>query len=96
MGVEKVTVLGRMTTDDGVFGEISYLEGGSATASVVADEDETSVYIIEGMSCSSFNSFSTQANGAYFFKLRLLFECPLRAQPRLVRAVLSLLGTVIG
>jgi len=37
-----------MSKDDGVFGEISFLEGVSATASVVADEDETAVYIIEG------------------------------------------------
>jgi CRP-like cAMP-binding protein len=41
-------VLGKFVKDDGVFGEISFLEGGAATASVVADEEETAVHIIEG------------------------------------------------
>lgn len=41
-------VLGRFVKDDGVFGEISFLEGGAASASVVADEPETAIHIIEG------------------------------------------------
>jgi CRP-like cAMP-binding protein len=41
-------VLGRMTNDDGLFGEISFLEGCPASASVIADEPDTAVYVIEG------------------------------------------------
>jgi len=31
-----------------LFGEMSFLEGGAATASVIADEDAVDMYIIEG------------------------------------------------
>jgi CRP-like cAMP-binding protein len=31
-----------------VFGEISFLEGGNTTAAVVADADETEIYVIAG------------------------------------------------
>jgi serine/threonine protein kinase/CRP-like cAMP-binding protein len=39
--------LGTMKTGE-VFGEISFLEGGKTTASVIADEDGTEIYIIDG------------------------------------------------
>eukprot|EP01125_Pyxidicula_operculata_P005664 TRINITY_DN1986_c0_g1_i1.p1 TRINITY_DN1986_c0_g1~~TRINITY_DN1986_c0_g1_i1.p1 ORF type:complete len:2857 (+),score=968.14 TRINITY_DN1986_c0_g1_i1:65-8635(+) len=42
----KSVVVGYLTADDGVFGEISFLENGRATASVIA-QVATEVYIIE-------------------------------------------------
>jgi len=36
-----------MTTGS-LFGEMSFLEGGPATASVIADDDAVEMYIIEG------------------------------------------------
>jgi len=40
-------VLGKMVESE-MFGEISFLEGGAATASVVADSDKVEIYVIEG------------------------------------------------
>jgi CRP-like cAMP-binding protein len=47
----KSKVLGKMgkdSKDDNLFGEISFLEGGRASASVVCDKDDTQIAIIEG------------------------------------------------
>lgn len=47
----KQKVLGKMgkdSKDDNLFGEISFLEGGRASASVVCDKDDTQIAIIEG------------------------------------------------
>lgn len=41
-------MIGLLTKDDSVFGEISFIEGGVTSASIVANEDNTEVYIIEG------------------------------------------------
>lgn len=43
----KSKVLGRMESGE-VFGEISFLEGGKTSATIVADE-ETEIYAIEGV-----------------------------------------------
>jgi len=39
-------ILGRISSDDGIFGEISFIEGDRASASVIAAED-TSIQVIE-------------------------------------------------
>jgi len=45
--VDEVIVLAKAQSGE-IFGEIAFLEGSSATASVVADEEDTVIHVIEG------------------------------------------------
>jgi hypothetical protein len=87
-GIERKTVLGRMGKEDGVFGEISFLEGGAATASVVADENEATVYIIEGYYLDILFQRNPRLSGRFYHYLAQLLakrvaqrEAALRSGP---------------
>lgn len=69
-----MTVLGRLTAEDGIFGEISFLEGGSATASIVADEPDTAVYIIEGYFLNVFFERNPGFSGRFYHFLAHLLS----------------------
>ena len=67
-------VLGRMVPDDGaVFGEISFLEGGAASASVIADENDTQVFVIEGYFLNVlFEKYPSMGGRFYHFLAQML------------------------
>lgn len=63
-------VLGRMNMDgDGIFGEISFLEGGKASASVVADQFDTQTAIIEGYYLEIVFQYHPELSGRFYHYL---------------------------
>jgi CRP-like cAMP-binding protein len=76
----EVKVLGRLQPEDGIFGEISFLEGGCATASIVADEPETAIYIIEGYFLNVYFERNPGVGGRFFHFLAQLLSKRIKAR----------------
>lgn len=67
-----VCVLGTMATDgtnELLFGEISFLEGGKASASVLCDKDDTQIAIIEGYWLDALFQYYPELSGRFFHYL---------------------------
>lgn len=66
-------VLGKMAlaegSTDNLFGEISFLEGGKASASVVCDKDETQIAIIEGYWLDVLFQYYPELSGRFYHYL---------------------------
>lgn len=66
-------VLGKMAlaegSTDNLFGEISFLEGGKASASVVCDKDDTKVAIIEGYWLDVLFQYYPELSGRFYHYL---------------------------
>jgi len=66
-------VLGKMAlaegSTDSLFGEISFLEGGKASASVVCDKDETQIAIIEGYWLDVLFQYYPELSGRFYHYL---------------------------
>ena len=59
------TVLGKMNTGD-IFGEITFMFGGGATVSIVADEEETRIYTIDKTSLHGLFSTKPELAGQFY------------------------------
>eukprot|EP01114_Cavostelium_apophysatum_P004912 TRINITY_DN1537_c0_g1_i1.p1 TRINITY_DN1537_c0_g1~~TRINITY_DN1537_c0_g1_i1.p1 ORF type:complete len:999 (+),score=317.95 TRINITY_DN1537_c0_g1_i1:43-2997(+) len=77
----KVTKLGEMEAGE-IFGEISFLEGVKTTASVVANEDNTEVYIIEGAALSVLFSRQPALSGRFYRYLAQILSARLKERER--------------
>jgi len=60
----KLQILGKI--ERSIFGEISFLEGGVASASVIADVDNTTVHIIEGYFLNILFQYHSELAGRFF------------------------------
>lgn len=67
------SVLGLMRTGE-LFGEISFLEGIKTTASIVAEEDETEVYVIDGASLQVLFVRQPALGGRFFQYLSMILS----------------------
>jgi CRP-like cAMP-binding protein len=83
-------VLGRMTSDDGLFGEISFLEGGAASASVIADEPDTAVYIIEGYFLNILFEENPGLSGRFYHYLAHMLSKRLKQREAGIKATVGL------
>jgi len=63
----QTTVLGRIKNT--IFGEISFLEGGAASASVIADKNDTQVKIIEGYFLNILFQYHSELSGRFYHYL---------------------------
>eukprot|EP00004_Rigifila_ramosa_P010800 TRINITY_DN2286_c0_g1_i1.p1 TRINITY_DN2286_c0_g1~~TRINITY_DN2286_c0_g1_i1.p1 ORF type:complete len:916 (+),score=253.09 TRINITY_DN2286_c0_g1_i1:260-2749(+) len=61
----------RVLEEGSMFGEMSFLEGGVASASVVAHEDKTSIYIIEGTFIESLLKVEPGLPGRFYRALAM-------------------------
>uniref|UniRef100_A0A6B2L6K3 Cyclic nucleotide-binding domain-containing protein n=1 Tax=Arcella intermedia TaxID=1963864 RepID=A0A6B2L6K3_9EUKA len=64
-----VVTFGIITTNDSIFGEISFLEGTPATASVVANEDGTVVRVLEGYFLEVLFNYYPGLSGRFYHYL---------------------------
>jgi len=65
-----------------LFGEISFLEGVKTSASVIADEDNTEVYIIEGAALSVLFSRQPALCGRFYRYLAQLLSTRLKEREK--------------
>lgn len=77
-------VLGRMANNE-PFGEISFLMGGNATASVVADEDIVEVYVFEGYFINILYAKDPALAGRFFYYLSTLLSSRFEQREKGVR-----------
>eukprot|EP01130_Rhizamoeba_saxonica_P014731 TRINITY_DN6464_c0_g1_i1.p1 TRINITY_DN6464_c0_g1~~TRINITY_DN6464_c0_g1_i1.p1 ORF type:complete len:1172 (+),score=302.35 TRINITY_DN6464_c0_g1_i1:87-3518(+) len=72
----KTIVLGTITTEDPIFGEISFLEGatGRTTASVVADSEDTRIDILEGFFLDILFNYDPGMAGRFYHYLAYILS----------------------
>jgi len=61
-----------------IFGEIAFLEGGGATASVVADEDDTVIHVIEGYYLDILFDYFPPLSGRFYHYLATVLSTRLK------------------
>jgi len=69
------------TISDGeIFGEIAFLEGSGATASVVADEDNTVIHVIEGYYLDILFDYFPHLSGRFYHYLATVLSTRLKSR----------------
>jgi len=76
----EVLHLATLTTEDPIFGEISFLEGteGRGTASVRSDEDNTSIRILDGNYLDILFEYYPDLAGRYYYYLAVIISTRLK------------------
>jgi len=59
---------------DDIFGEISFLEGGKATASVISDSDDTTILIIEGYYLNILFEYNPDLPGRFYHYVAIMLS----------------------
>ena len=67
------------------FGEISFLQGGAATASVVADDEKVEVYVFEGYYLNTLYASDAALAGRFFHYLSTLLSSRFEEREKGVR-----------
>lgn len=70
---DSILLLGSMGINE-VFGEISFLQEGAATASIVADSDEVDIYIFEGYSINILFATQPELASRFFYYLSTMLS----------------------
>jgi len=76
--IKKTLVFGVITVNDSIFGEISFLEGTAATASVVANEPDTVVRVLESYYLDVLFDYYPGLSGRFYHYLATVLATRLK------------------
>jgi len=86
-----VTNLGKMSGSKEVFGEISFLEGerGNASASVIADDNNTIIFVIEGYYLNILFQYDNNLPGRFYHYIAQLLVTRLKNRQDMMHKVID-------